>query len=140
MICLGLDLLRLGLLWLLRAHLGPNLIRLIKKLTSFGLSNKPSRPDSIILSPHKSQPYGLLRFKREVKVRGKVLLELGFQQVSIKQERTHVSILKISDLQMGFGQKEEKLSKKVIKEKGKGEVIFGSRAKKTFGEMDGTPT
>ncbi len=45
---------------------------------------------------------------------------------------------------MGFGQIEEKLSKKkvkkVIKEKGKGAVIFGSRAKKTYGEMGGTPT
>uniref|UniRef100_A0A2N9H570 Uncharacterized protein n=1 Tax=Fagus sylvatica TaxID=28930 RepID=A0A2N9H570_FAGSY len=31
-----------------------------------GLSNEPSRSDSTILGPHKSQPYGLLVFKREV--------------------------------------------------------------------------
>jgi hypothetical protein len=47
------------------------------------------------------------------------------------QERAHVSVLKISDLQMGFGQIKKKLSnkKRVIKEKSKGAVIFGSKAK-----------
>jgi hypothetical protein len=72
-----------------------------------------------------------LIFKREVELRGKLLLGLVFQRVSVKQEKAHVSVLKISNLQMGFGQIKEKLSKKnrVIKEKRKGAVIFGSKAK-----------
>ncbi len=55
-------LLRLGLLWLLRAHLGPDLVRLTKKLISFLLSNETG----LIPCPLKPQLYGLLVFKREI--------------------------------------------------------------------------
>jgi hypothetical protein len=66
------------------SRLRSDLSRLLR--ARLGLSTSHLGLSPIVLGPHKLQLYGLLIFKREVKVRRKLLLGLLFQRVSVKQE------------------------------------------------------